>query len=119
MLEDTVYPQVEHLFRNDDVEIHHQTDNARAHTAKRTTDWKDMYASFGKVKRMPDQQAPRCPESNVLDMSVFAWLQDYVDHMQSITREDIVKAVLKGWEEMPESVILNPSRTSPQSTRAL
>ena len=35
------------------------------------------------------------------------WLQDYVDHMQPITRKDIVLAVLKGWEEMPESVILN------------
>ena len=107
MLEEIVYPQFEHLFQNDDVVGHHQTDNARAHTAKHTTDWKDLYATFGKVKRMPDQQAPRCPESNVMDLSVFSWLQDFVDHQECVTRKDLVLAVLRGWEEMPESVILN------------
>ena len=47
------------------------------------------------------------PPQRVLDLTVFSWLQDYVDHMKPITRKDIVLAVLKGWEEMPESVILN------------
>ena len=38
---------------------------------------------------------------------VFSWLQDYVDHQECVTRKDLVLAVLRGWEEMPESVILN------------
>ena len=53
-----------------------------------------------------------------MDLTVFSWLQDYVDHMQPITRKDIVDAVLKSWEEMPEPVILNAYSHLPRSTRA-
>lgn len=58
-----------------------------------------------------NQQARRYPESNVLDMSVFNWMQTFIDSMEPITRDDIKAAVLKAWEEMPESVILNSSST--------
>ena len=46
-------------------------------------------------------------ESNVLDLSVFNWMQTFIDSMEPVTRDDIKAAVMKAWEEMPESVILN------------
>ena len=66
-----------------------------------------MELTYRTHQNAPEQQAPRCPESNVLDMSVFNWMQQSVDAAHCITRDDIKKATFAAWEEMPESVILN------------
>ena len=55
----------------------------------------------------PIPQAPRCPESNVLDMSVFNWLQQCVDSAEVVTRDEIKAETLRAWKDMPESVVLN------------
>ena len=77
--------------------LHHQTDNARPHVAKSTLKFKDDYAraTGGKIIVMPDQQAPRCPESNVMDLTVFSWMQDYVDAKEVVTRDEL--RVMSSW----------------------
>jgi hypothetical protein len=114
MLKDTVYPKVEALFPEPGVVVHHQTDNARPHTAKTTLKFKADYAAAGKIIPMPDQQAPRCPESNVLDLSVFNWMQEYVDAKDVITRDQLRTAVKEAWEALPEEMVLNSFRHLPE-----
>ena len=87
--------------------VWHQTDNAPPHVAVKTASFRESYAEDGNIMPHPNPQAPRCPESNVLDMSVFNWMQQSVDAAHCITRDDIKKATFAAWEEMPESVILN------------
>jgi hypothetical protein len=68
MLRDTVYPAALQLFAPEIAvgqEIWHQTDNALAHVAKTTKDFKAQMAATSAIKVHPNQQAPRCPESNV------------------------------------------------------
>ena len=87
--------------------VWHFKDNAPPHVAKLTTEFLSEYAEDETIVPHPIPQAPRCPESNVLDMSVFNWLQQCVDSAEVVTREEIKAETLRAWNDMPESVILN------------
>jgi len=113
MLKETVYPKVEAMFPEPEIVVHHQTDNARPHVAKTTVKFKTDYAAGGKIISMPDQQAPRCPESNVHDLTVFNWMQEFVDAKDVVTRDELRAAVKEAWDALPEEVILNGFRHLP------
>ena len=78
MRRDEVFPAFEKLVADGKVKLPtshpqawYQTDNARPHVAKTTLDFMDTYAKTGSIVIHPNQQAPRCPESNVCDLSIF------------------------------------------------
>ena len=112
MLKEQVYPVVEEKIADPSLPafkapVWHQTDNARPHVAKTTMDFKNNYAKKGHILVHPNQQAPRCPESNVLDMTILSWMQQYTDSKEPRTLDDIRTAVYEAWAALPEEVILH------------
>ena len=112
ILSETVFPAVEEKIADPSIPafkapVWHFKDNAPPHVAKLTTEFLSEYAEDETIASHPIPQAPRCPESNVLDMSVFNWLQQCVDSAEVVTREEIKAETLRAWNDMPESVILN------------
>ncbi len=112
ILSETVFPAVEEKIADPSIPafkapVWHFKDNAPPHVAKLTTEFLSEYAEDETIVPHPIPQAPRCPESNVLDMSVFNWLQQCVDSAEVVTREEIKAETLRAWNDMPESVILN------------
>ena len=111
MLRDKVYPAAVALFPGPE-KLQHQTDNARPHVASKTVKFKSDYAAAtnNKIVSMPDQQAPRCSESNVHDLTVFSSMQDFVVSKDIVTRDELRQAIKDAWAALPEWVVLNAFR---------
>ena len=47
------------------------------------------------------------------DLTVFSWMQDFVDSKDIVTRDELRDAIKEAWAALPESVVLNAFRHLP------
>lgn len=85
--------------------IWNQEDNCKAHIAKVVGAVRDA-AETMTPKIKSQKQAARSPETNVCDMSLFTWMQQYVDQKEPTDRKSLCRAVRAAWKALPEEQIV-------------